>query len=286
MEKITKFDLLFFGLIIVALLVFTFVMPPLQKPDENIHYQRAMTVANGYLSCPSAEVNIDSRYANFLKILGVMPFNYDEKFYLSDFATVADADDGATAIECADGLQVLSYLPSALVLKLSSFIAGSKAPVIGFYAARVLNAILFLISLIIAFYWLPKKWKPTFYLMATVPMVLHQVSAISYDAALISLSIMLFAKTLFLFEKFAADKKVTQKDFIIYLILLILIQWVKPGYYFLFLLFFLFPFKRIFKKSSWRRYCLIVIGFCLCFFMPLLKNVVVYYHDYFLNTFG
>jgi len=97
-------------------------------------------------------------------------------------------------------------------------------------------------------------------------MVLHQASAIGYDYLTLTLIPVIFALSI----DFMQNRRVSKKRILTYCLLLILLSLAKPGYYFLSLLYFLIPSKRISKSKN--KYLL----FTLIFFATyIIANILM-----------
>ncbi|MDO9027430.1 MAG: hypothetical protein Q7U68_01005, partial [Candidatus Roizmanbacteria bacterium] len=67
-ETITKIIIYF--LIPLQLFIFTFLVPPFQKPDEQPHFEKSLLISKGYLFCKkksSNTVKIEKKYIDFIK---------------------------------------------------------------------------------------------------------------------------------------------------------------------------------------------------------------------------
>ncbi|MEK7522962.1 MAG: hypothetical protein AAB569_05240, partial [Patescibacteria group bacterium] len=58
MNKQILRKLILYFLIPVQLLIFTFLVPPFQKPDEQAHFEQSLLISKGYLSCTKKSNNM------------------------------------------------------------------------------------------------------------------------------------------------------------------------------------------------------------------------------------
>lgn len=91
LESAKKIECFLFGVILLLGLVFTFAIPPFQKPDENVHFLRAVALSDGQFFCSSDENGngrflIHQKYFDYITDVGThrIAFNYNEKFFLND----------------------------------------------------------------------------------------------------------------------------------------------------------------------------------------------------------
>ena len=75
----------FFFLLALLLLTFTLIVPPLQKPDEEVHFYRSLSLASGNLICPKPTGNVLSLDGRFVYLINEihrldLPLHKDNKF--------------------------------------------------------------------------------------------------------------------------------------------------------------------------------------------------------------
>lgn len=275
---VSKKNLVF--VLIFALLgfIFIFLIPPLQKPDEPIHHQRMIAVVYSLKNFNlSGKINIPSDEYELSKAMfcGVIAGDYKNKFpkslYLSElFKKNSFVVDNTKSISI-DWSHFFSYIPGVV----GYFLFGSYFPLLGFYLARI-SFFLFFIACI---WWSLKNTKGRFkyliYMYCCLPMVWLQVTAISYDAVLLSLVPVIFCWILKIFSK----KSLSFKDLIVFVLLLFWASVSKPGNEIFMILVFLFPFKKLFPTiSKWRLFLLNIFLFVMCigfFGLRTLKTGVV-----------
>lgn len=264
-ERIRKhpFEIAIFLVIFIFGLIWTFLVPPFQKADESTHYFRAASVSRGELTCSMGNVKdaleIRERHFQFAEETGTsrIAYKYEEKADLKNILRVdSRVDDDNPNITLWDYGCNLSFIPY-LIFIVPILIGGLlDSLLLGFFLSRFVAFILFFIAVLWSFKKISNskfKWVIAFY--SLTPMVLHQASAIGYDYLTLALIPIIFALGL----DFMLKKRVSKKQILTYCILLILLSLAKPGYYFLSLLYFLIPAKRIFKNKY--KYVLFTLVF-------------------------
>jgi len=70
MNKKIFTNLILFFLIPIQLLIFTFLVPPFQKPDEQPHFEKSLLISKGYLFCKERSnntVKLEKKYIDLIK---------------------------------------------------------------------------------------------------------------------------------------------------------------------------------------------------------------------------
>jgi len=232
-----------FVFIALFLGVFTFLIPPFQKPDEPLHFKRAFALALGQIACIHDSFH-DRGYFSFPK--SVEPFqnsmmtneiimNYDMKFpwrLLTGSYPVGNLSERQELMyNCT--LPFVGSIPQALGI-LVSLPFGNV--LVSFFMARIAGSIFFLLSLIVSYKVIPKRYRPLLLIFAVFPMLLFQVSSVSYDSVSLSLMMLVFSYMVFLLEKKAIH---IRELLLLYVGILVWIL-AKPGANVFFALPFLF----------------------------------------------
>lgn len=245
--------------ICLMLVVFTFLVPPLQKPDEPLHFKRASALAKGQILCLSDREHERGffRYPESIETFPEHMFashiimNPDGKFpialYKTKYPLSWNGDQKELTYNCV--LTVPSYIPQTLGILMS---IPFNSVLISFFLARVFSAIFYGILLFLA---LRITVKPYQYLVALVggfPMALFLGSSVSYDSLSIALGILLFSYLTRLY----GQKSISVKMMIGFMAVALTFILIKPGYYFTLVLPFLFVFSM--KKTIGIRSTLLL----------------------------
>lgn len=233
MLKLTK--LILFILIPIQLLIFTFLVPPFQKPDEQPHFEKALLISKGYLFCRKKSNNtvlIEKKYIDLIKspyfdLLTHGKSKLPIKIFLKDLFSNNQSNVLVNFnIDHLCSFPIISYLPQALILRILSIFGVN--PIQSIYFVR-------LIMSIICYFWflyLYKKINNNYRLILlftfALPMTLHQISSFSYDAMHIMLALTFFMllvnhnyfKLFFVLFLFLASKKIGYETFFLFLFLI------------------------------------------------------------------
>lgn len=252
-----------FTFIFLLGIIFTFVVPPFQKPDEIAHFLRAVALSDGQFTCnyenQKSYFNIPSKYFSYLSEIGVerIKFHYEEKFFLEDLKKaenrIYEEDEIAEYGVCS--LPFVGYIPASIGILIGGLFNSMS---LEFYFARLFNFLVFFILLIWSYRRLKDsklKWVILSYAM--IPMVTHQASVVGYDAMQLALTPVIFS----LIIDFLRKAEIKKKDLLIFVISIVLLLAIKPGYYFLCLLYFLIPWSKIAKGK--KKYLLITLIYLL-----------------------
>ncbi|HEY7374388.1 MAG TPA: DUF2142 domain-containing protein, partial [Polyangia bacterium] len=149
----------------MALVIFTFLVPPFQKSDEPAHYFRAVSVTNLDFVCSKDARGeyyfaMKRRYATLPDAVHVwdVAFNYNAKFKTewlrADFSDPALNQQMPVYDIC--NLPPVGYVPNAL-----GILAGKpfQNPLIGFYLGRIFGAAFFTGAIILALKIVPERYR-------------------------------------------------------------------------------------------------------------------------------
>lgn len=245
-------------------LVFIFFVPPFQKPDEVAHYYRVASLAQGEFTCStsgdSSGFSLKEKYFLLPQVYDTnrIAFNYEEKFdkdLLRNFDKSLNEQNENVEFTGFCSLPFIPYIPFTISFWLSELF--NYIP-ISFYLSRIVAFTIFIVCVLLAFNNLKEsKLKWVIVLYSLIPMVLHQASAVGYDYMQLALAPLIFSYVF----RFLSEEKIKKKDMVLFFISSLLFVFVKAGYYFLPLIYFLIPYKKICKSK--KKYLLITVGFLL-----------------------
>lgn len=250
-------------------LAFIFLVPPFQKPDSDFHYFNTYSVLNkSCVSDPSGGgyMNIPKDVYEFPKKLQLskIAFSYQTKFpkSLLNEKYISSSNEFVIFNRTCVKFGWLSYFPNVIGLKL-----GGNNLLLGFYLSRFFGFLFFLLILLSSLK-LAGRYYPLVVALSIIPMVIHQVSAISYDSAHISLGLLSFSFYLYLKNNFS---KVKPYLLLAFYALLLLFSLSKGGYYLLLILPILLPPYPFFKKNTKN----IIVKFLVLLFYYLLAFLLI-----------
>ncbi|MDO8610196.1 MAG: DUF2142 domain-containing protein [bacterium] len=260
---------LFFIFIAVGL-IFTFLVPPFQKPDEETHFIRSLMISRGVIICPknnpsTLRVQKDiPQMINDIKSLK-LPQNRFNKFDVKlfekpFFINNQYVDMPVPSVLC--GFPTIPYIPQSIGLYISNLLHINTY--VSFYIGRLSMLIFAIIIFVFTFKRIEKSISNIFIAVLSLPVTIHQLTSYNYDAMLILFSICIFA---LIFTK----KLSIILLFIFYLILIL----CKGGGYELFLLtYFLIPYTKIDKdlnKYLKKTILFFVLLFIVLFFIKYIE---------------
>ena len=196
---------LFLALGSVLGLLFAILMPPLQVPDERVHFYRIFAISQGTCISPaqqSVPQAIDQLNTLFPARLEThRPVRFEEYGRLIraggvNGGEIAFLNQNAAIYSCAP------YLASALGVGFARLL--SQPAIVLFYCARLANLALYVAAVYLALLLMPFG-RPMLFCLALMPMTLHQAASVSADSPTIASAFLLFAYILYL----AFDKRIS-----------------------------------------------------------------------------
>jgi uncharacterized membrane protein len=259
-----KLEKIVFLFIVLVGLMFTFLVPPFQKPDEIDHFYKSVGLLN-FRDCPSRVVCVEKRFYDLPKKTQAEVQRWDEtkKF---DYRLLLVEDENKTivhyGVDFSWQVSPLAYIFSAVGVFLGSFF---RNPLMAFYLARLFNFIFFLFCFLWAIQSIPTNFKKIILFFAAIPMVLHQTTAISHDAVGLALVMVVVAWWLKIWEK----EKIKTRDYLFFILLVAVLAFVRYGNWFLIFLTVLVPKKRVEKGV----YYSLLIAFGAFILMVIVRGV-------------
>ncbi|HNY02577.1 MAG TPA: DUF2142 domain-containing protein [Bacteroidales bacterium] len=234
-----------------AALVFAFITPPLQVPDEGNHFLKSYKIAEFNFSrqpysAPASLVELDSAFVHLHFFAG--------KKTASDviLSHLGDPLQAARKVAVSPPEYTLPYLPQATGIFFGKILHTS--PLVMMYLGRLFNLLISIVILFFAIRIIPEfKW--ILVLLALMPKTVFLLGSLSYDSLTISLSFLTLA--VFLYYAFGAIQKLGWKELAVMGGLVLLLLLCKPPYFLLGLLFFFIPPR---KFGALYKYLMIGIG--------------------------
>ena len=200
MNKKIFINLILFFLIPVQLLIFTFLVPPFQKPDEQPHFEKSLIMSKGYFFCKEKSNNtvpLEKKYTDFIKTpyLDLMTHQKEAKLPLPTFFNDLFSDNQSNKkvnfnVDHLCSFPIISYIPQAVTLKFLSFI--NMNPIQSIYFVRMMMTILGYFWFFYLYRKIAENYKLILLFTFALPMTLHQISSFSYDSIHIMLALTFF----------------------------------------------------------------------------------------------
>ncbi len=248
MNKKIIIKLILFLLIPIQLLIFTFLVPPFQKPDEQPHFEKSLLISQGYLFCQKKSnntVKLEKKYIDFIKTPYLDLLTRGKSIKLSSNVFLKDLFLNNQSNKKIDfnidhlcSFPIISYLPQAIILRILSIININPIPSI--YFVRLTMSILGYFWFLYLYRRIADNYKLILLFTFALPMALHQISSFSYDVINIMLALTFFV----LIMNYRLKKKVDFWQYFKLFFVLFLFLWSKKiGYETFFLFLFLIPFE-------------------------------------------
>jgi uncharacterized membrane protein len=229
-------------------LTFTFLVPPLQKPDEHGHFIRSILLSHGkiFLTNEDALLPIEKQYYDLIhdRLLNAIPYHSQVKFNTTWYGRSLFAAKDAYRLmnEVTWGqfmLPAASYIPYAAGMYVARLFYLNAH--LTFFAGRLAMFLVIFFWMIFLYKRIPSPYRPILLFVCSLPMVIHQITGYNYDAMQYLMGFSLFVLLLNLLEKRKlnwADLGVLSGIYILYLIL-------KLSFEPMLLLIFVIPYKKI-----------------------------------------
>lgn len=251
-KNINLWYILGFTYIILSLVCFTLLAPPFEKPDEYVHFIRALSVSKGVLFCKKERnnlVGIEKKYIDLPKMLIALKDNSGDKLVISKYVSAIFKQNGSKNnfnfdLDPLCSFPFISYIPHASILKLLSYF--NISGLLSFFIGRIFITILSFFWFLLLFKKIYKDFRPMLLFIFGLPMSLYQVSSYSYDAMHIMFGLTFFTFFIRIFVK----KVIIASDQILLFISLIFLTTAKRiGYEFFLFFIFLLPVHKLARSK-------------------------------------
>ena len=241
-----RLSAIFYFFLICFSIFFVFAFPPFQKPDEPLHFERAYALAMGQITC-KFDAKHTRGYFTFPKSVSTFSdammssaiiMKPEGKFPIALLRAHYPIEKSVTMdllYNCR--LPFTGYVPLSLgVLLTMPF----NNLLISFYAARLMAALFFVGAVYISLRIVTPRYRLIVMFSSIFPMVLQQVTAVSYDSVSIATGFILFA----LFTRQLERKTISIRELLATYGILLIFLFTKPGYY-LFALLLVVPIRLV-----------------------------------------
>ncbi len=277
-EAFHKKEKLLFCCVLILGLFLVFLIPPLDSPDEQTHFQNVWAIghgqaftsqywAEGKLEFPSGFAPMMNEYP--VRLMGLE--NREKCSWSVLFQQSKEYEPTGLMTTAGGRIFSFGYLFSAFGMAIGSaagtLLGGGflNSPYIQLVFGRAANWIFFVLVMRAAF----RKEQPfrkTVVLLAFMPMTLFLAATLNYDAVLIPVSLYLFSSILSLSEK--SPGRISAQEYVKLVLCALFLCGIKAPYVCLMLLFLLLPrgtFGRDRKRIKYRILVTLaaVIGFVL-----------------------
>lgn len=252
---LNKPEWLYFVLALPVVMIFVFITPPFQGPDEEAHYIRVQYIANGQFVPAGSSHGIPSSIQDVTKTV----------FYEDDIRGRTTAHYELSRTKEALGIKLnpqetytpamvsyspLAYLPAIPGVVISNWL--NLSPLISMYVARISLALASIAVFFFAIRLLPGK-KYLLVAIGLIPMVLFQQAVVTADSLSYALLALFLSYTLYL----RTMSSIRAKQWVIIGLIALAITLAKP------LVFIFLPLILILvNKPKSLRYILLIGAVC------------------------
>ena len=218
---------LFWAYLVISLFIYIFYIPPFEKPDENLHFLRAVSVSQGNFICKTDKYN---------KIINQIPISIYQ--YVGKNSKNINPGKSPFFVDKENINQDMIQEVHSCVLPFFYYLATGASmamlrvwhfsPEIIFYSGRLINAVIVLLIVFLSLKGLPLTYQLISLYVFSWPMVLYQISSYSKDAYFIALGLYLFNRFIFIIY----HKKLNNLELILFIISLIFFILARPPYIF------------------------------------------------------
>lgn len=258
MERVAAVSVLAIGMIYMA------AITPLSPPDEGHHYQSAYSLSNYLLF---QWENLEMGNASHFDYAGLTSHANVSSAYLRimDQWNQPGMKDALVQIPTPRSLSYpIEMIPQAIGLTLGRLLNLNFLGV--FYLGRLTNLFFFAVCVYFAVKRIP-RFKELMTLTALLPMTLQQAASYSYDAFINGMAFLFIAS---LIREYAAEGKMSRKDFLWLLIPGALLTPAKAVYSALLFLALLIPTRRF--GSGKRKWGMTAFAAVICLGMLIAVN--------------
>lgn len=230
---------------------------PFNVPDEETHFFRAFEISEGYMVSENYYESIGRK----LPLKDIIPDQYRNswKQVANDWNIKLSEEREFKSFWNTAVYAPISYAPQALGIFVARLFSNNLWII--FYSGRLFNVI----CITILFYYAIKispSGKEMIYLIAMIPMNLHEVVSYSPDGML--LAIICFIVSLVMYLRYIDKKKLTIWQYILIYCLIVCITLYKVIYLPICLTFLLIPYQRFGSKKKFVMHGIIAAVIALC----------------------
>jgi len=268
-KKTIRIEYAYLAISIPFSLLFTFVNPPLQVPDEVTHFNHAYNISEfGFLkkqkTVPASITKLDS-------VFGHLHFRAGEKIRVAEIQDQSYLKiEPEKRITFSPSEYTLPYIPQSIGIIIGKLFSSSLLTVM--YFGRFFNLLISILVMFFAIKLMPQPFRLLFMLLALMPKTLFLFGSLSYDSLTISLSFITIA--LFFYYAFTCERKIFIRDIALMAGAILMLLLCKPPYFLLGALFFIIPPGKFGKlyKFIWIAIGVVILGIVFIKVVPTFKD--------------
>ena len=187
-----------FGYLLIIGAIFSFIIPPFQKPDETVHFKKAVAISYGIFNCSkNGKIQVNKQFIDLVqqkslqsiiaKKIKVLNLN---QWFNQINNTKPDNKLGLLESKNSCQLPTVAYIPQVTGLLFSKII--NLNAFWSFFMGRFFGFLVFFAWFYFLHQHSSKSIKKIILLTFALPMTLHQLTSYSYDGIQIMLSLTVF----------------------------------------------------------------------------------------------
>lgn len=241
-ERVAVVSVAFWGLL------FMLVLPPFSAPDEDTTYVSSYAVSNAILGKEVANEE-DFVYMRREDVNALMHRHSGQNDYLIMLTQLFDRSESNEMVLCSMQKQntvFWAFLPQAAGLTIARLIGMGQVPTL--LMGRLVNFLLYLLLFALAIKRMPFG-KHILFVISMFPMVLEQISSMSYDALVIGLSFYFIA---IVFDLIYKKEEAAVRDIVLMIAVMAVLAPLKVIYVMMTFLCLLIPKKKFVTAKRYR----------------------------------
>lgn len=274
-------------------LILTFLVPPFQKPDEVVHYYKAVAIATGTLGCKHDDVGrgyapIPQYLEEFPRAMQALHIAADPsvKFGSSLYRQAwSQKNYSMTPVSENTGCSlpfVFYFVPAAAIAIPITF---GWNPLLIFYIGRFFAFMVSFIMILVALKISPRQFTPMVFLVASFPTVLFQIGSYSKDSLHIAFGLLAIS---LMFALRTKAIRISVLSMTVFCFVLFMTIFSRPQYILLLLLFLLLPdtksalliFLRSLNNLRKSEVILLSIVTAISLAILILLSIFIYFKAY------
>lgn len=260
-------------------MLFAFITPPFQVPDEPAHIYKMYGFTEGSFNFKKAgttpgqvlPVSMTGLAHKYGKLIGKIGNKTSKEEILQDLKTPLKKGNSAFYPHNPTAYTILSYQPGVTVLWVMKLF--NVNPLWMFYVLRLCSLFVYMALMYAAIKIVPvKKWF--FVLIGILPMTLYEAAGVSVDGLIIGLCLLFIAYVL----RLSLDEniiKLKKRDYMGFGVLMLLITICKFAYFPLIFMYFIIPSQKFESQKTRLIYFLSIFVLNIIWIFFYLLNVSI-----------
>ena len=258
-----KIESIFLFIAIIIGIMFVFITPPFQGPDEYNHFYRAYQISEFQFLAKQQQNQIGGDIPTSITETMTQVGNQKLEFHAKNKQSInmivpllkMPLNKDVKGFEHFENTAIyfpIMYLPQSVGILIGRVF--NLSPLILMYLGRTINLVSWSFLTFLAIKIMPLG-KRTMLILALAPMAVFQAASFSADGVINSLAFLTIA--VFIIYAFDEKRAIHKKDIIIIFLVSMILALCKQSYFLISLLFLLIPVK---KMESKKRYYLLFIS--------------------------